>query len=230
MQGVNLVLFGMFAKYWESGKVKTRLAATLGADMARDVYLVFLEHLVQRFSASGDRRCLAFSPTERGKEFDQLVGESWDIKPQANGDLGHRMSVFFEEGLATAQKVILIGSDTPHLPIEFVDQAVSVLDSNDLVVGPSPDGGYYLIGMSRFCRSVFDEIAWSTPSVLLETKKRIKAASISCGWLPSLRDVDELDDLEQMLNRLQASESNSDKVLLRKLRSLGLSLGESEVL
>ena len=197
-----MTLFGMFAKYWESGKVKTRLAASIGPDLARDVYFLFLQHLVRKFSDSFQQRQLAYSPMERLEEFEKLVGDSWELQPQADGDLGNRMSHFFETNLSKADKVILVGSDTPDLSSTIAEQAAHFLGEHDVVLGPSLDGGYYLIGMRKYCAELFDGVPWSTPQVLETTISKLKESDTSFAMLPEKRDVDEGNDLLRLMNAL----------------------------
>ena len=146
---------GLFAKYWEPGKVKTRLAAGIGPQAACRVYRCFLEHLVHGFAQFADVRTIGFSPDDKNDEFQKLAGSDWNLIPQSPGDLGIRMHRFFEAAFKvnknltieaatepTRSKVILIGSDTPHLPLTLVESAFEILDRNQVVLGPCTDGGF----------------------------------------------------------------------------------------
>lgn len=104
---------GIFGKYWERGRVKTRLAASIGDLAASRIYLASLKTLLNRFAGVDARRILAFSPPDTRAEFANLAGVKWQLEDQASGDLGNRMHTYFERAFAAgATRVILIGSST----------------------------------------------------------------------------------------------------------------------
>src|SRR5487761_1256296 len=109
--------FGIFAKYWQPGHAKTRLAATIGAEPAAQIHRACLETLLGRFARTGDRRLLAFTPAHRRPEFAALAGPRWQTEPQSAGNLGLRIERSFSSAFATgATHVLLMGSDSPTLP------------------------------------------------------------------------------------------------------------------
>jgi len=225
----------MFAKHWAPGEVKSRLAKDVGAEAASQLYLGFLRTLLVRFSATADERVLVFAPPGRRAEFEELLrsmpgahpaGGYWSLEPQAEGDLGARMRAFFDWAFAGgATRVVLIGSDSPTLPIEFIDEAFAALAQHPVVLGPASDGGYYLVGaVGQLCDTavrpavaasrdaaalrrtatsssappIFDRIDWSTPAVFEQTVERLKAAALTYHVLPPWYDVDELADLARL--------------------------------
>ena len=195
--------FGMFAKFWQPGQVKTRLADRIGAAAAARVYRFFVLTLLSRFETVADRRLLCFAPPERGREFTELAEPHWTAVPQSAGDLGVRMSAFFQQTLVSgADRVVLIGSDSPTLPTSYVAQAFDLLAEHDVVLGPTPDGGYYLIGARGTTPPVFENVAWSTPDVFQQTTERLRAAGLTYQELPSWYDVDELQDLFRLRDEL----------------------------
>lgn len=203
---------GMFAKFWEPGKVKTRLASDIGPERASEIYLAFCQTLLARLSNAADERSIVYAPAERKNEFLTVAQDTWQIVPQTKGDLGRRMSEFFHAKLAEPQtKVVVIGSDCLDIDVALIDQAFAALNEVDVVLGPSEDGGYYLIGMSTFRPEVFVDIAWSTESVMSQTLERIANNDISHTLLPSLNDIDDLGDLEQLLSNLQANSSTKEQ-------------------
>ena len=207
-------LLGIFAKFWTPGQVKSRLAAGIGPEPASRLYRAFLATLLERFGHSADRRTLMFTPADRRAEFSQLAGTAWSLEVQAVGDLGNRMQLFFESSLqAGNQKIVLIGSDSPTLPTAIVDQAFLWLDDTPVVIGPSEDGGYYLIGVSGSVPPIFRGIEWSTPDVLSQTLAHLDRASIPCRLLPVWYDIDEAADLAR-LHRELAELPGSDAALL----------------
>ncbi len=222
----------MFAKYWEAGRVKTRLAKSVGEVAARDVYLCFLQHLVRKYSKFGDRRTLVFSPFESKDDFSSWckglfakdsVRKPWGLHPQAEGDLGTRMRIFFETfGKSEDDKNILIGSDSPDVPANILEHAVSMLDNVPVVFGPSTDGGYYLIAMRGKPQNVFEDIPWSTPEVMPSTQRVMQQQGIAWGTLPEWTDVDELSDLNSLMKRLNAATDGADAELHERLKAMEL--------
>ena len=132
-----------------------------------------------------------------------MASPQWQIHAQVHGDLGEKMRGYFETTLAFHSRAVLIGSDTPNLPIHRVEQALEMLDTIDVVLGPCEDGGYYLIGMRTNACDLFRDIQWSTAQVLDTTIERAKSGGHSYRLLESWRDIDTFDDLiwlqEQML-------------------------------
>ena len=216
----------MFAKYWEAGKVKTRLARTIGEAASRDVHLLFVKFLLKKFAAVGDFRTLVASPADQKLEFEEILPDTWQLDFQCDGDLGARMSHFFRTSQCDGQINILIGSDTPNLPVRFVEQCVDLLDRHQLVLGPSADGGYYLIAMRKHLPEVFEGVQWSSRQVLSQTLEIANRNSISYGLLPQLNDVDEIQDLKQLVGDLRRTNENpDDQQLLNDLTAMELNIG-----
>lgn len=195
--------FGIFAKYWEPGKVKTRLAGTLGRESASQIYHHFVSTLVARFRECADSRVLYFTPQEQADAFTTIAGADWAAKPQTHGDLGARMASFFGECFgAGADRVVLIGSDSPTMPAAYVESAFRLLRATDIVLGPSEDGGYYLVGAARETAGMFEGIDWSTERVWEQTVVRLGELGLSYESLPQWYDVDERSDLERLRDEL----------------------------
>ena len=210
-------LLGMFAKYWQPGTVKTRLAAAIGPEPASQLYRQFLETLLNRLHGVADRHVLAFFPAERRIEMQSVAGTGWQLWPQSGDDLGQRMQSFFQTARDHgATKTVLIGSDSPNLPEEWVRMAFSLLDDAPVVLGPSEDGGYYLLGVSGQLPDIFAGISWSTPHVWEETTSRLQHDGGKFAVLPQWYDIDELTDLRRMNAELQAAEQLD--VPLQRLR------------
>jgi rSAM/selenodomain-associated transferase 1 len=187
-------VLGVFAKWPGPGAVKTRLAVrnpALGARVAR----AFLLDTLDRVADLDARRVLVFAPPETHDEFAAIAGSRFRLQAQQAGDLGQRMAAFFSRELASgASQVAVIGTDSPTLPSEFVDQAFAALDTADVVLGPATDGGYYLLGCGRRLPPVFDGIDWGTSRVLEQTISRLAGTTWRVAVLKPWYDVDTPDD------------------------------------
>jgi len=196
---------GIFAKYWEPGQVKTRLASDTSNLFAARVYQAFLEATLETASGLAERQVLAFTPADRVSEFACCLPPHWTLTTQSGDQLGERMTAYFTEAFEhDIEKVILIGSDSPHLPREVLQQAFQQLDVHRCVLGPARDGGYYLIGARNLIPPVFTGIDWSTDQVMQQTVEQLQAANISYGILPTWYDIDTIDDLEELQHDLQS--------------------------
>lgn len=186
----------MFVRAPEAGRVKTRLAATLGADGALRVYRRLAEHTVREARAVDAELRVHFTPADRESEVRAWLGDGPRYLAQAEGDLGTRMEAAFRSAFADgAERVVIVGSDLPDLTAALLRRAFGALDEHPAVLGPALDGGYYLLGMRAMIPGVFDGVPWSTDAVLARTLQRMRAAGIEPALLPALADVDEADDL-----------------------------------
>jgi rSAM/selenodomain-associated transferase 1 len=198
-------VLGLFAKWPQPGRVKTRLAATTSDAWAAEVAAAFLHDLVGRLSVVPARRVLAFAPADAETLFATVVGDRFTLVPQADGDLGRRLSSFIGQQLATgAGPVVVLGSDSPTLPLDYVEQAFAELEHADVVLGPATDGGYYLVGCARHVPPIFEGISWGGPTVLAETIARLTDLSWRLALLPPWYDVDGLDDWRMLCGHLAA--------------------------
>ena len=125
---------------------------------------------------------------------DEWPNEIFQKRLQSEGDLGTRMSKAFENVLEKNEKAIIVGSDCASLTPEILKMALDKLDEVPFVIGPTFDGGYYLLGMNRFEPSVFENIEWSTESVFPTTLSRIEKLEAECFLLPKLSDIDYEED------------------------------------
>ncbi len=193
-------VLGVFAKYWSTGAVKTRLAATIGERPATDLYRQMLGLTLRRMrQAPADLHTIAYSPPESAEAFATLAPE-WHRQPQAAGDLGLRLETFFHQHFAHgATKVAVIGSDCPDLHEGLVQQTWQLLDEVPVVWGPASDGGYYLLGLNRHVPQLFDGIQWSTDQVLTQSRKQNATAGLCDALLLELTDIDDWQSLQSWL-------------------------------
>ena len=229
---------GLFAKFWQPGRVKTRLAVSIGDEKACDLYFAFLNHLLRKLRAVGTDRRLVYSPPERETSFREILPDSWGLYPQSTGGLGTRMHSFFSDQFELARspgqsvrKVVIIGADCPQIKSASVEQAFENLDHSSVVIGPSVDGGYYLLGMRETCFDIFTEIEWSTPTVLSSTIAHLERQKIDFAMLDPLEDVDELNSLlaleEKMASDIQTQPSLADEKETKLLEEIRFALGRS---
>lgn len=179
----------VFIRNPQPGKVKTRLARTVGDEEALRIYQILLEKTRTAALGVQAERWLFYS--DFIDKNDDWPEADFSKKMQTNGDLGGRMEQAFRTAFeAGAKKAVIIGSDCPELTGGLLQTAFDKLDEADFVLGPVPDGGYYLLGMKELEPSVFHDIAWSTKTVRARTLEKIQAAGNSCALLPVLSDVD----------------------------------------
>jgi rSAM/selenodomain-associated transferase 1 len=151
------------------------------------------------------RRILCYAPRDGWQMLEQLVGSDFDYVPQSDGDLGDRMLAAFEWSFDRANtKVIIIGADSPGLPAEWIEEAFAGLDEKDVVLGPTLDGGYYLIGLKSLQPALFIEVAWSTDSVFATTLDRVIELGLSLHLLAPLSDLDYPEDLDFFKTHIRA--------------------------
>ncbi len=203
----------IFIKYPHPGWVKTRLAHTLGLERAAQCYADMAERSVERYESLAETDCtLYFDPAEELDLFQTWLGNQHTYLAQPKGDLGQRLAYGFETLLKSYSSVIALGTDSPDLPLHYIAQAQECLQQCDLVLGPTMDGGYYLIGMCGAWLSLFDEIPWSSEKVLHATMKQAANLELSTLLLPEWYDIDTSDDLQ----KLQKSRESQIQELAQK--------------
>jgi len=187
----------IFLRHPKNGQVKTRLAKTTLQDFATRFYKLCAEHIIQTTKEfSGINRFAFYSDQSEKKEVISWLGDKFLFMPQEGDDLGSRMKSAFNRVFSLgSKKVIIIGTDIPELSEGLLKDAFRALVKNDVVLGPSKDGGYYLLGIKKMYSELFDGIEYSTTVVLSETIKRIKNLGLSYHLLPVLSDVDTEEDL-----------------------------------
>jgi rSAM/selenodomain-associated transferase 1 len=183
-------------------------------DWAARVAAAFLLDTVERLARIDAVRVLAFTPWNAHDYFAAISQGRFHLTSQTDGDLGQRMAAFFvEQFRAGGTAAVLVGNDSPTLPLPFIKQAFDELESADVVIGPSTDGGYYLIGCARratqslprrLVPSLFERIRWSTSMVLADTMAILRDRDWRLALLPPWYDVDTLDDWRMLAGHLAA--------------------------
>ncbi len=196
-------VLGVFAKLPQPGKAKTRLAAETSAEWAAQVAEAFLADTLERVAQVPASRTLAFAPRSARGYFERLAGVNFCCVPQGEGDLGRRVHRFFA-GAEYNGPAVLLGTDSPTLPLALIEQAFQALENHQVVLGPATDGGYYLVGCSRPVPGLFDHIRWSSSQVLSDTVARLADRTEKLALLPPWYDIDTLEDWWMLQGHLRA--------------------------
>ena len=188
----NLII--VFVRTPEIGKVKTRLAKSIGDQSALTIYKLLLKHTAAVPHDLSFSKVVYYSEIVRENDY-------WDAtvfqkKVQKGSDLGERMQNAFETEFKEGyEKILIIGSDIFDLKPTHITTAFEALETHDITIGPSLDGGYYLLGMKELYPTLFKNKKWSTDSVLEHTLKDLKQQNIKL--LEALNDIDTFEDLQQ---------------------------------
>jgi uncharacterized protein len=181
----------VFVKNNKLGKVKTRLAKTIGDEGAFEIYKALLAITEEAIHAVDADKSIYFS------EFvDETTWSTNHKEVQFGIDLGAKMKNAFADGFEKDyDSIVLIGSDLPDITATVITDAFDALNQQDIVFGPAQDGGYYLIGMNKMHKFVFENKPWSQPNLLTITLNELAENNSSCSLLATLNDIDTYDDL-----------------------------------
>ena len=192
-KGKHKNLLIIFVKNIKLGKVKTRLAKSIGTEGAFQVY----KHLVEITEKVTNQ----ISGTKRVYFSDSIIEEKWPKTTkyvQKGEDLGQKMQNSIEKGFNDGfEKIILIGSDLPDVSAQIIEKGLEELTINEVVFGPAEDGGYYLVGMTKKHYSIFENKPWSTSKLLEITLSELKDKEVNYSLLEPLNDIDTIEDLEK---------------------------------
>jgi rSAM/selenodomain-associated transferase 1 len=220
----------IMAKAPQAGQVKTRLLPALSAEQAAELCRALikdqLEHLQTLTFAD---LYLAFTPAEAAPLVKQLAPPAFRLISQQGDDLGERIKRLFENLRALGHKnIVLIGSDLPALPFRFFDETYAYLQSptTRAVLGPSRDGGYYLIGLNHPVPEIFEAMTWSHDQVLEQTRARLTSLKINTLLLPLWFDIDTPEDLRRLRSQVDLDASLAERMkhtaaLLRRCEPSG---------
>lgn len=200
-------VLGIFAKYPEPGKVKTRLCPPLTAVEAAQLYTEALLEIVERLQGQDAYDLVLFYAGECSWFEQTFPGVK--LLAQEGADLGRRMAKALTTLLGDGyDKAALIGSDSPDLPVAVIERAFTLLDQHELVIGPALDGGYYLIGESNHHPQLFSGIAWSSDQVLEQTRAKANQLEVRAGLLEPWEDLDDFGALQRYLERNPAGRTS----------------------
>lgn len=201
MESLDVTLC-IFAKVPRAGTVKTRLAASIGAEPAARLAEAFLRDtlsLARDFPSA--RVVLALAGGESETSFEDANVPVW---AQGDGDLGDRMERTMRRALAETPCVLALGTDSPGLPRRFIEGALETLETHDAVIGPADDGGFYLLGLRECQPGLLRGLPWSASETCSRTLARLTDRGLRVGVIPGWFDVDTAQDLKR-LDRLLAS-------------------------
>lgn len=220
----------IMAKEPKAGKVKTRLYPALTTRQAAELYRCFL---IDKIAAANRLKeeikeidlALAFDPSTAQKFFQKLAPPWIKLVPQSGGDLGDRLTNLFDDFFGYGfDQVVIADSDSPTLPLDYLGQSFRLLELADAVLGPSQDGGYYLIGLRKSHPELFQNIAWSTREVLEHTITQAEKHHLKTELLPQWYDVDTPQELQKLQSEIAESTpgqlrwAKTTKNYLRNLR------------
>jgi rSAM/selenodomain-associated transferase 1 len=197
------------AKAPREGEVKTRLLDALSPEEARRLYVAFLSDTFALMEDLRDEReelslALCYTPEGEEEAFEEVEREGSLMIPQRGENLGERLANCFDDLFALGfESVVAIGADSPTLPSEYVFDAFDCFETDeDVVMGPTEDGGYYLVGMRKLHRRIFEDIPWGAGGALDATIERAREAELNLVLLPEWRDVDTPEDFERLKREL----------------------------
>jgi rSAM/selenodomain-associated transferase 1 len=193
----------VFQKNIELGKVKTRLAATIGDTKALQVYLKLIGYTKKVIDPLSSAKQIWYSSwIEMDDVWDS---NSYEKYKQLEGDLGERISFSFKTAFHNSQvkKIIIIGTDCAEITTSLINEAFVSLRTHDFVVGPALDGGFYLLGMNKFYPEIFHQVEWSTDTVFLKIVHHMNTLNKSIHILPSLNDIDTFEDWEKVKHQFE---------------------------
>jgi rSAM/selenodomain-associated transferase 1 len=191
----------IFLKYPELGRSKTRLAATIGDENALKVYKELLSHTNLITKDLNFDKFIFYDKVSSNKM--PWGDDIYHTAYQKQSDLGGRMEDAFEQLFKKGyERVLIIGSDCYELEQNVIKSAFEKLKDKQVVIGPAKDGGYYLLGLSKMIKSIFNDVAWSTENVYSDTVKILNSLNIQHDTTPTLSDIDVFDDLPDKLKLL----------------------------
>ena len=190
----------VFLRFPRPGKVKTRLAQSLGEKRAAEFYRICADAILSEISQLPEKveRYIFCADKTDEPEIRRWAGPGFHFAVQKGEDLGQRLENAFSSVFGNGvQKAVAIASDVPDLSADILNEAIQALDEHDIVIGPCYDGGYYLLGMKKLHNELFDGISWSTEQVYRQTLAATGKSGLTVHQLQSLIDIDTEADLHK---------------------------------
>ena len=204
---VNDLLVIQFAKWPVLGNVKTRLAHAIGDEKALQVHMKLMDEVLTKLilakhkDLGGDIELWLNEIPAQQNDMTAILEKTSDsqvmCKVQVGNNLGDKMAHAINSSLQTYKKVIIVGSDCPNISTKTLKEASEALNKTDIVLGPAEDGGYVLIGASKFNTQIFTNVAWGKGEVFDKTLRNLQGLNYSYSTLEESWDVDDLEDYER---------------------------------
>lgn len=188
------------AKEPKIGSTKTRLCPPLSPEEAANLYEALLRDTINTMAQLDDvDLAIAITPPESRSYFEGISPPGTLLLPVTCSDIGDCLNQVINQLLEFGyQKVVALNADGPTLPISFIESGFELLDDNDLVFGPSEDGGYYMVGITQPRPQIFEGVAWSTPEVLSQSLEIAERLGLKVALTPAWYDVDTAADIERL--------------------------------
>lgn len=186
-----------------AGTVKTRLQPFLTAQQCAALAECFLRDTVNKVNSLKIKLIIAYSPVEKRDVLLEILPNEQNFIDQKGANLGEKMFHAFEFAFSdNADSVVLIGTDSPTFPKDFIVQAFENLSKTDAVLGATRDGGFYLIGLRLLKKELFENVEWSSPQTFEQTVRNIENANLTLSLLPLWYDIDTPEDLAKLRREL----------------------------
>ena len=213
----------VFIRFPRLGKVKSRLAQSLGLEIATQVYRLCADKTLKVISdvPGGVRKYVFYSDKSDENEIKRWIGKQFRFLPQLQNGLGKRIEHAFLKTFGVgARKAIILASDVPDLTVSIIDDAIRTLDHYNIVIGPCYDGGYYLLGMSKLHKGLFRGVSWGTEKVYHQTLCNAESLGLTSYSLPFLIDIDSEEDLRKWAKNV----TDNLHPVLKYLRAVGFQI------
>lgn len=198
----------VMAKVPTAGNVKTRLQPFLTPEQCAELAECFLLDTVNKLNSLSTRIIMAYSPNKERDSLQKLLPRQRTLIKQKGNDLGEKMFHAFQFAFKkNFDAVVMIGTDSPTFPLDFIEKAFEYLQTADAVLGATEDGGFYLIGLRKLRSEIFEKVEWSSPDTFRQTVRNIKKFDLKLTLLPSWFDVDLPADLERLRKDLMTNPS-----------------------
>jgi rSAM/selenodomain-associated transferase 1 len=218
---------GVFVRVPEPGAVKTRLTPPLSPEEACRLYQAFVRDLFARVGRIKKVRGSVFYTGDDVGDITRVIPKGYELCAQQGGSLGERLAAAFDRLLgAEGRTAVIIGSDSPDIPVQYIKRAFLKLKHKDVVLGPAADGGYYLVGLRSPAAAIFDDIDWGTPLVFGQTLQRIKSQKLTLSVLPLWYDVDTPASLQLLRDMMDARRIERSGRLMATEEALAAILGD----
>jgi len=202
----------IMAKVPIAGTVKTRLQPFLSAEQSATLAECFLRDAVSKAKSLSNELIIAYTPVEKRDVLLTTLPNEQIFIEQKGANLGGKMFHAFEFAFSqNSDAVVMIGTDSPTFPAQFITQAFEMLSETDAVLGETADGGFYLIGLQKLEKEIFEAVEWSSPKTFNQTVQNIENLGLKFSLLPNWYDIDMPDDLKRLKKDLSKNPSIAPK-------------------